>query len=601
MDYKTVRKNVTNYYYLNGEIVDIKTQHIVTDENVRVEVMASIFAHNEARRLFRQAIDKSESIDQLTDSMLAKYALNGEKNEHPENKLVWSILESDGHVEEEFYDHSATGYTFLTGENKDFALAAIRYLARKEGFDIENFEVTTDSSQFKETGKSKIIINFTKAPVLSERTRPIENVDENIDHEVQEPKVVTIPQEDGTEKPLSTEDQLAMARKEGNIAMIKYWEAKLEKERLAASQNDEKADEPFVKESVAPDIDVTTGSDRKEPTVDYKTPVGSKLDFEPTPEPPKDIPKREETRDDFEVYGTPANDNLHNIGETFQAAKEAFENAHKKLSSIWSTLTKKMKKSNPNVVISETPDPEFIKNRIEACRKVGDTEGEAFWTGLQKLSQEKDAAEAKMTEITNGVVPMSSPSERMALVRDQLDKAKLNVEKLSKDSERWDALIQYLSSPEKQGEMPFLKSQRDSAREIGDEATTTKWDNEIIHLMLGEYPVTEMDKADFTRIITAIDRLPDEQRVIYANEQSSLAKDMLTEASKNVNKLERVLYLETPKGKEEMNYLQGMLAQAKEASDELSIKKWQDEITHLLTGEYPQQEQQVETDKKNSL
>lgn len=549
MNRDTIRKNITNYYYLNGEIVDIHSQKIVPDENTRLEVMTSHYIYNEARRMFRLS-NKSDSIDQLIDNTIDKYGINGKTNELLENKLVRSILESEGHVEVEFLDSSTTGNTFLTGEDKDLAIAMLRYLAREKGFDIGDFVVDVDTSQYASTGKSKITVNFTKMPVLNER--PTKKVEE----EVESPETKsTTPQDDG--HVLTTAEQLAMARKEGNIAMIKYWEDKLEEERLAAIQN-----------GTTEGPSQTTASNGTEPA---------------------DEETKNKTRE-----------NQHTLREKWQATKSRLTAIQEKLNPIWQNIKNALKGTNPDIELGDEPDIDLIDRNAEACRAAGDVKGEQIWQKLSDLANAQKQAKEELLALGDGIHPISSGETRMASAQDNLTTSKNEKSEYEKTIKRWENLLHYLTDPKKKNDMTYLQSQLSPAQEAKDESTIAKWQREIAFLMVGEYPESEMDKANVTKIITSIESIPtEEEKTTFAEEQLTLSKEMLAETEKNIRKWERVLYLETPEGQNELNFIQSQIDAAEEIQDEATVAKWEDEKQFLLTGEYPKKEEF--TNDQNSL
>lgn len=211
MDSKKIRSYIHDYYVRGGEVYSFTPHEIVEDEQTRIEVMLSVFLYEEARKRHKENNTDVVALDEILDRLLVLYGINGAKNELPENKLVWNIITSEGHIEEEFVDESATGnkYQLLTGPNKALGLAVLRYIARKEGFDIENLEITVDASNFQEKGTSKITIDFTKGPILEKRPRPATNFKSTAGKETET---------------VAAQEQLRLAQESGNEKLIKYWE-----------------------------------------------------------------------------------------------------------------------------------------------------------------------------------------------------------------------------------------------------------------------------------------------------------------------------------------------------------------------------------------
>lgn len=211
MDYKKIRDYISKYYVREGEVYTLKPKELVEDENIRIEAMISQYLYEEARRHFKENKATEVKFDEILERLITVYGIDGSKMETPENKLVWSIINSDGHVEEEFIDESTTGnkYQILTGPNKNLGLAVLRYLARKEGFDIQNLDISVDSSNFKEKGTSKITIDFTKGPVLDKIDRPKAEFQSTAGRD--------------TEK-IEAQKQLELAQQKGDANLIKYWE-----------------------------------------------------------------------------------------------------------------------------------------------------------------------------------------------------------------------------------------------------------------------------------------------------------------------------------------------------------------------------------------
>lgn len=204
MDYKRVRELLQQYYFKNGEAVGFG-QSIVKDQVLAAEIEVAWRLNEAANARIKKMNDdiqasvtlaiskgiKVENIppvpktDEVITQIISEYGLGGIETVNSNSQAIKKIMESDGHVEFNL-NSDAYNVNFLTSSNKSLGMAALKYLARKQEYDIVNLNVTEEMID-PENGIYKIVVDFEKKPIIKIQEEPVQPV-----VQVSEPQQVTV-------------------------------------------------------------------------------------------------------------------------------------------------------------------------------------------------------------------------------------------------------------------------------------------------------------------------------------------------------------------------------------------------------------------------
>lgn len=84
--------------------------------------------------------------------MMERLSVNNEINNYGTNKLINSLLSSNGYFEEMIGDDnlSKNKFSIFFGEKQDYGVSYLRMKFREKGLDIDDFEIKQDlSAQMK--------------------------------------------------------------------------------------------------------------------------------------------------------------------------------------------------------------------------------------------------------------------------------------------------------------------------------------------------------------------------------------------------------------------------------------------------------------------
>lgn len=184
MDFKKVRENLQKYYVKHGVAVAFGDAAI-KDPDIAVEAEVSWYVNEEAQRRRKQQIEDNYAkvqaalakgieinmmpevgdIDSFITQILSEYAIDGSISQTANNQAIRKILESDGEIELEF-NVDSYNTNFLTNPSSPLGLAALRYLARKQEFDIVSFDTEViRPEEEKDANTYKVKVMFTKQPI----------------------------------------------------------------------------------------------------------------------------------------------------------------------------------------------------------------------------------------------------------------------------------------------------------------------------------------------------------------------------------------------------------------------------------------------------
>ncbi len=161
-----IKKNIAKYKIKNGQVIDKSTNQPIEDENTVLNVKTSILLYRDAHSRYESHVQQFGNAGKTQEAYIAKsmerFGVNDQTNSYGENKLVNSILNSNGHYEEYISgsDLKNSKFSFLVAPKNDFGISYLRLKFQEKGLDIENFRIFLDTSELQHNGVSKVIIDF---------------------------------------------------------------------------------------------------------------------------------------------------------------------------------------------------------------------------------------------------------------------------------------------------------------------------------------------------------------------------------------------------------------------------------------------------------
>ncbi len=201
------------YEIRNGQVYSRDTNQQVMDEDTVLQIKAARLIYNEAREKshsdFLQFGKVWKKPEQYIYNYLERYGVNGDINDFPQNSVYRSLLDNDGHFECNYLGDTLDCEKFgmFYGKKQEYGISLLRLKFREKGFDIDDFSIKIDTSEFKKNGYSTVIIDFKKKPYKKEDKQSI-----NI-HSLT-----------GDEKLEYAKKQLEKAQANGDLDMISYWQ-----------------------------------------------------------------------------------------------------------------------------------------------------------------------------------------------------------------------------------------------------------------------------------------------------------------------------------------------------------------------------------------
>lgn len=156
----------SNYKVEHGIVIDKKTNTPVLDEDTILKIKSAILIYNEAKFSYQEDVNqygkKARTPEKYIKTTMEKFGVNNEKNDFGINKLLNEIIDSNGHYEENMSgnDLSYGKFSILVEPKKDYGLAYLRLKFRQKGLDIDDFQISQDTSKLIQDGYSRIIIDF---------------------------------------------------------------------------------------------------------------------------------------------------------------------------------------------------------------------------------------------------------------------------------------------------------------------------------------------------------------------------------------------------------------------------------------------------------
>lgn len=188
-----IKNNISNYKVENGIVIDKSNNQPVQDEDKVLEVKSSILLYRESKESYQSDIQQfgktNKSQDEYINKTMEKFGVNNEQNTYGVNKLINSILSSNGHYEENMSgsDLQNSKFSILVEPKKDYGISYLKMKFRERGLDIENLNINQDLSELQKNGLSKVIIDFKinkyeKQPIQEKKE---ENI--NLNNDISQP------------------------------------------------------------------------------------------------------------------------------------------------------------------------------------------------------------------------------------------------------------------------------------------------------------------------------------------------------------------------------------------------------------------------------
>ena len=160
-----IKNYCTNYKIENGNVIDKKTNTIVLDENIILNVKASILIFNDAKEAFNNQIrGETKTFSDFVELYIKRFGINGDINDFPENKTIRNIINNNGYFLDEYYAGNtltdSRRYNILVEPRKDYTMALINLIAHKEGKHIDNLNVEIDLSEYNKLGNSNVEVKY---------------------------------------------------------------------------------------------------------------------------------------------------------------------------------------------------------------------------------------------------------------------------------------------------------------------------------------------------------------------------------------------------------------------------------------------------------
>ena len=189
LNYEEIMNYCSNYKIENSVVIDKHTNQQVLDEDTILKVKSSILLFKESKYAYQTDIQQfgktNKSQEDYIKKTMEKFGVNNEENSYGINKLVNSILSSNGHYEEMMSgnDLQNSKFSILVAPKSEYGMAYLKLKFREKGLDIENLKISQDLSQLQHNGVSKVIIDFkVKKYEKAISNQQSNNIQPNIQH-----------------------------------------------------------------------------------------------------------------------------------------------------------------------------------------------------------------------------------------------------------------------------------------------------------------------------------------------------------------------------------------------------------------------------------
>lgn len=191
MKINDIKKYIDDYAIQNGNVYLKSNNQQVLDEEIILKVKSARLIYNEAREKYqsdaRQFGKPNGDFPKYVSKMMEQLSVNGEVNSYGTNKLINSLLSSNGHFEEFMSGNDLVNskFSMLVGVKQDYGLAYLKLKFREKGLDIDNLNIKQDLSELKHNGVSKVIIDFQVKKYEKKDTSIIQQPEIQVHSEIQ--------------------------------------------------------------------------------------------------------------------------------------------------------------------------------------------------------------------------------------------------------------------------------------------------------------------------------------------------------------------------------------------------------------------------------
>lgn len=236
MTINDIKKYIDDYAIQNGNVYLKSNNQQVLDEEIILKVKSARLIYNEAREKYqsdaRQFGKPNGDFPKYVSKIMEQLSVNGEVNSYGTNKLINSLLSSNGHFEEFMSGNDLVNskFSMLVGVKHDYGLAYLKLKFREKGLDIDNLNIKQDLSELKHNGVSKVIIDFQVKKYEKKDTSTIQQPEIQVHSEIQHqdgykffshPKADLLNElEKQKKEALTQNDQVAYNFAQSNIARI---------------------------------------------------------------------------------------------------------------------------------------------------------------------------------------------------------------------------------------------------------------------------------------------------------------------------------------------------------------------------------------------
>lgn len=502
MDHKTVSEILKKYHVINDIVYNRVDNSRVTDEDIITESLLAWYLNEEAGRKHRTMVDELHNSrlpganrgitlnselsipdnDTLIDSLISDYRIDGTINDSPNNVAIREILESENHIE---IEETLINPSFLARPDRRLGIAALRYIARKNGIDIDINSIKITIKYDAENKKNIVDVSYTKKPiekkaeeeqapvippVLDPAPEPVSPLPSMSDTSVDEPQMTTDSLINPDSNPITesttpfdeqlepaTEPQLDSVKEDQDLVDVDAWVA------------DDLQDQPK-------EIDATAQAE--EPAIEPKTDNNDQPGF------------------------------WEKLRAGFKAAKDAAVGVGNKIGESVIDAVETHKEKKRNAKLDAQMPIEEVERMIQEAEAMGDIDSKKYWTNI--LCQKQG-------------LPLQYPElieqQRLAKVDSEIEHIKevLDAAITSDDQEKASKLKETLENTEAKkqqltklnSDIEYIKGLLDNALASDDEITASR-----MEAVLKEIEGQKNTILEELELLVDIDRVQDENSTL---------------------------------------------------------------------------------------
>lgn len=175
LTYDEIIKYLNMYNYNKGNIIDKSSGEIIQDNELILKVKTAMLVYgialDDVKTDIRDRGRSGKSKEKYIKTSMEKLGINGEINSFGFNKLINSILSSNGHYSERVgggkKDLIESKFSILLPPKKDFTLAYLNLRFKDRGLAIDDIKVGVDETNLIKLGSSVVSVDFQLKKRLS--------------------------------------------------------------------------------------------------------------------------------------------------------------------------------------------------------------------------------------------------------------------------------------------------------------------------------------------------------------------------------------------------------------------------------------------------